>query len=344
MQALTKLNPTDPVRFDSMNAILGEIEGRDSELAKQINVLEGSKLSNKSINLSKLESTSDQAIYTCPVNLELKQINVLEGSKLSNKSINLSKLESTSDQAIYTCPVNLELNKLYILGTGSSPTGTVQTIILRCNLGDYTFKISNTNAVDTMQNATWGDFNAGVRVMCILQERNETIILRCNLGDYTFKISNTNAVDTMQNATWGDFNAGVRVMCILQERNDVKGAVIVSVPYSTKYFATTEKTSFSLVAETGYKFTTQHCYVMDNIAFIRGQIKKADDSNFTVGTQMKVATTPVRPLTTTFIGGACTTASVSQGSVNIAVDSTKFMYVTPNHVGDRINFGGFFPV
>ena len=226
-----------------------------------------------------------------------EQIDVLEGSKLSNKSINLSKLESTSDQAIYTCPVNLELNKLYILGTGSSPTGTVQTIILRCNLGDYTFKISNTNAVDTMQNATWGDFNAGVRVMCILQERN-----------------------------------------------DVKGAVIVSVPYSTKYFATTEKTSFSLVAETGYKFTTQHCYVMDNIAFIRGQIKKADDSNFTVGTQMKVATTPVRPLTTTFIGGACTTASVSQGSVNIAVDSTKFMYVTPNHVGDRINFGGFFPV
>ena len=37
MQALTKLNPTDPVRFDSMNAILGEIEGRDNELAKQLN-------------------------------------------------------------------------------------------------------------------------------------------------------------------------------------------------------------------------------------------------------------------------------------------------------------------
>ncbi len=41
-------------------------------LAHKINVLEGSKLSNKSINLSKLESTSDQAIYTCPVNLELR--------------------------------------------------------------------------------------------------------------------------------------------------------------------------------------------------------------------------------------------------------------------------------
>ena len=41
MQALTKLNPTDPVRFDSMNAILGEIEGRDNELAKQLNVLNG---------------------------------------------------------------------------------------------------------------------------------------------------------------------------------------------------------------------------------------------------------------------------------------------------------------
>lgn len=37
MQALTKLNPTDPVRFDGMNEILKEVEARDDELAEQIN-------------------------------------------------------------------------------------------------------------------------------------------------------------------------------------------------------------------------------------------------------------------------------------------------------------------
>ncbi len=37
MQALTRLNPTDPVRFDGMNTILGEIEGRDEDLLNKIN-------------------------------------------------------------------------------------------------------------------------------------------------------------------------------------------------------------------------------------------------------------------------------------------------------------------
>ncbi len=39
MQALTRLNPTDPVRFDGMNTILGEIEGRDEDLLNKINEL-----------------------------------------------------------------------------------------------------------------------------------------------------------------------------------------------------------------------------------------------------------------------------------------------------------------
>lgn len=37
MQALTRLNPTDPVRFEGMNAILSEIEARDEDLLNKIN-------------------------------------------------------------------------------------------------------------------------------------------------------------------------------------------------------------------------------------------------------------------------------------------------------------------
>lgn len=104
--------------------------------------------------------------------LAQNEIKGLDSSKLGNTSINLTRIENTADQAIYTCPIDLELNKIYTFGTGSSPTGTVKAIILRCNLGDYTMKISNTNMIDTMVNAGWGDFNAGIKATMFLGERN----------------------------------------------------------------------------------------------------------------------------------------------------------------------------
>lgn len=52
MQALTRLNPTDPVRFDGMNTILGEIEARDEDLLNKINVLSSER--NKNFTLTEL--------------------------------------------------------------------------------------------------------------------------------------------------------------------------------------------------------------------------------------------------------------------------------------------------
>lgn len=63
MQALTRLNPTDPVRFDGMNTILGEIEARDEDLLNKINVL--------SKDISSIGTTRKLKTYISLKDLEL---------------------------------------------------------------------------------------------------------------------------------------------------------------------------------------------------------------------------------------------------------------------------------
>ncbi len=140
----------------------------------------------------------------------LNKINVLEGSKLSNTSIFLTRTESTTEQAIYTCPIDLEIGKIYNFATGASPSGAVKTIILRCNLGDYTFKISNTNIVDTMRNATWGDFNAGTKANIFLVERNGVkgaVIISPSYGTSYFATTTKTEIDFPFNVGFENENA-----------------------------------------------------------------------------------------------------------------------------------------
>ena len=101
-----------------------------------------------------------------------QQIHNLSVDKLSSVAIPLTRIEATPDYAIYTIPVDIVENKIYYIATGASPNGTVTSIIIRTNLGDYTLKIANTNVIDTMKNARWGDFNAGVRAFIYFGQRN----------------------------------------------------------------------------------------------------------------------------------------------------------------------------
>ncbi len=125
-------------------------------------------------------------------------------------------------------------------------------------------------------------------------------------------------------------------MCILQERNGVKGAVIVSVPYSTKYFATTEKTSFLCTAEAGYTIVNQNCFTQNGISYVRLTIKKTDDTIMSTSA-VKVFTSPMKPPValagalmacknnngTAAIGGGCVDMNNSGACYLLCPDNSK---------------------
>ncbi len=131
-------------------------------------------------------------------------------------------------------------------------------------------------------------------------------------------------------------------MCVLQERNGVKGAVIVSVPYSTKYFATTEKTSFLCTAETGYTIINQNCFTQNGISYVRFSIKKTDDSVFSTK-PIRVATCPIKPPFTmagslaTFANSNITTAQMG-GSIYLVANGDIYLMCPENAKSAIISF------
>lgn len=87
MQALTRLNPTDPVRFDGMNTILGEIEGRDEDLLNKIN-----ELSEADVDL-------------------LDKINDLEGKKADKYYMSLADID-LSDAEMSSTDLGANIKKI----------------------------------------------------------------------------------------------------------------------------------------------------------------------------------------------------------------------------------------
>lgn len=81
MQALTKLNPTDPVRFDGMNTILGEIEARDEDLLNKIN-----ELSEADVDLLDKINVLSKDISSIGTTRKLKTYISLKDLELTNES------------------------------------------------------------------------------------------------------------------------------------------------------------------------------------------------------------------------------------------------------------------
>ena len=56
--------------------------------------------------------------------------------------------------------------------------------------------------------------------------------------------------------------------------------------------ATTTKTSFLCTAASGYTITSQNCYMMNGVPYVKISIVKTDGGSFNVGNHISVATLP----------------------------------------------------
>lgn len=225
---------------------------------------------------------------------------------ISNSPISLSRTESTTTQAIYTVSNDIVLGQMYCFGTGSSPSGTVTSIIFRTPQGDYTLKIADTNTVDTMSNATWGDFNAGTRVFVYFAERNSVkgaVITSPSYGYLNSKNVTTSTDDCTVNGKYYGSSSVLNlpesyswVMDVIRYNDNFiyqkihmgSGRIFFRFKTSSGWqpwqeIATTTKTPFSLTPMTGFTVLANDCYVINNIAYIKATIKK-DSGYFTDST------------------------------------------------------------